>query len=335
MSDAAKELPSSNIGKYIQLLGLLLALGVIGSSYMKKEGREAHSAAQSSGESTDSPERIPGPGLSRSIAALEEKNTISLAKQVGPAMVFVKTSWGRGSGFFVRKNFIITCKQVVEHDPEKLAALRKQVRRNRQLLDLEEEKLSSYRARLKQIGRASSKDELKFLILEREKHLADFRFRQEKDELDLAEQKKALEHPAIKIVLADGSEQSASLVQMSQDYDLALLTVASVQNSPVLESSPPGSLLRSGDPIFVFGGSADPEKRVTSEIFSGYRRVGVRNQMFLQIDAEIHQDKIGGPVLDGAGYVRGIATGTVQAGKGVGFAIPVERVFDEFAAVLQ
>ena len=333
MSDAAKGLPSSNIGKYIQLLGLLLALGVVGSSYMKKEGGEAHSAAQSSGDSTGSP--AGGSRVERLIAALEGKNTISLAEQVRPAIVSVKTSWGSGSGFFIRKKFIITCKQVVEHDPEKLAALRKRVRRNRQLLDLEEEKLSSYQARLKQMGRGSSKDELKILIHEREKHLADFRFRQEKDELDLTEQEKALEHPVITIVLADGSEQRASLVQMSQDYDLALLTLASVQNSPVLELSPSDLLLRSGDPIFIFGGSAGPEKRVTTKIFSGYRRVSVRNQMFLQISTEIPQDKIGGPVLDGAGYVRGIATGTVQAGKGVGFAIPVERVFDEFATVLQ
>jgi len=333
MNNAAKELPSSEIGKYIQLLGLLLVLGVVGSAYMKKEGGEAHSAAQSSGDNTNSPAVSPGSG--KSITALEEKNTTFPAEQLRPAIVSVKTSWGRGSGFFIRKNFIITCKHVVEPDSEKLAALREQVHRSRQLLDLEEEKLSSYRARLKQMNRGSSKDELKLLILEREKHLADFRFRQEKGELGLAEQKKDLEHPAIKIVLADGSEQSASLVQMSQDYDLALLTVASVQNSPVLEPSLAGFLLRSGDPIFVSGGSAGPEKRVTTGIFSGYRRVGVQNQMFLQIDAEIHQDKSGGPVLDAAGYVRGVATGTVQDGKGVGFAIPVERVFDEFAAVLQ
>ncbi|MCI5139682.1 MAG: hypothetical protein D3922_15025, partial [Candidatus Electrothrix sp. AR1] len=244
MSDAAKELPLSNIGNYIQLLGLLLVLGVVGSSYLKKEGGEAHSAAQSSKESTSSPTRTPGSG--RLVAGLEEKNTISLAEQISPAIISIKTSWGRGSGFFIRKNFIITCKHVVEPDPEKLAALQKQVHRNRQLLDLEKKKLSSYRARLKKMRRGSSKDELKLLILEREKHLADFRFWQEKGELGLAEQKKDLEHPAIKIVLADGSEQSASLIQMSQDYDLALLTVASVQNSPVLEPSLAGSLLRSG-----------------------------------------------------------------------------------------
>ncbi|MCW5203298.1 trypsin-like peptidase domain-containing protein [Desulfobulbus sp. US1] len=333
MSGSAKKLPFSDIGKYIQLLGLLLALGVVGSSYMKKEGGDAHSAAQSSGDSKNSPAGSSRP--ERLIAALEGKSTVSLAEQIRPAIVSVKTSWGSGSGFFIRKNFIITCKHVVEHDLEKLAALRKQVRRNRQLLGLEEEKLSSYRARLNQMGTGSSKNELKILMNEREKHFADFRFRQEKDELDLAEQKKALEHPAIKIVLADGSEQSGSLVRMSQDYDLALLTLASVQNSPVLDPSPSGAFLRLGDPVFVSGSSPDPEKRVTTGIFSGYRRIGMQNQMFLQIDTEVLLDKSGGPVLDAAGYVRGIVTRAVQDGKAIGFAIPIERVFDEFPAVLQ
>ncbi|MDU9048122.1 MAG: S1C family serine protease [Candidatus Electrothrix sp. Rat3] len=319
MRNAAKELPFSDIGKYIQLLGLLLAFGVAGSSYMKKEGIGPYSAAPP-------PDDLP--------SSLKQEVSIAGLDQARLATVSVRTSWGRGAGFFIRKSFIITSKQVVEPDAEELAALQEQVRRNRQLLNFEEEKLSSYRARLKQMGRGSSKDELKILMNEREKHLADFRFRQEKDELDLAAQKKASEHPAIKIVLADGSEQSASLVQMSQEHDLALLTLASVRNSPVLEPSPPSAVLRLGDPVFVYGSSPDAEKRVTPAIFSGYRRIGVQNQMFLQVDTEILLDKCGGPVLDAAGYVRGIATRAVQDGKAIGFAIPIERVFDEFAAVL-
>ncbi len=320
MSGTAKKLPFSDIGKYIQLLGLLLALGVVVFSYMKQEGIGPYSAAH------------PPDDLASSF-----KQEVSIAglDQVRQAIVSVRTSWGRGAGFFIRKSFIITSKQVVEPDSEKLAALQEQIHRNRQLLDLEEEKLSSYRARLKQMGRGSSKDELKILMNQREKHLADFRFRQEKDELDLVEQKKASEHLAIKIVLADGSEQSASLVQISQTYDLALLISAAVQENPILEPSPPGALLRLGDPIFVSGSFADSEQSVITGFFSGYRRIGMQNQMFLQINTEIPLDKSGGPVLDAAGYVRGVAAGTVGESKRVDFAIPIERVFDEFPAVLE
>ncbi len=334
MSGSAKEPPSSNIGNYIQLFGLLLAFGVIGSSYMKKGGIGPYSAAQAPNDLTSSLRQE----LSRA-AGLDPRTVLSTVEQVRPVIVSVKTPWGRGAGFFIKKRFIITSKQVIEPDSEKLAVLQEQVQRNRQLLDFEEEKLSSYQARFKKMGRGSSKDGLKLLILERERYLVDFKVRQERDELRLAEQQKALEHPALKIGLSDGSEQRASLVQMSQNYDLALLTVTSVQNNFVLEPSPLGSL-RLSDPIFVFGGSAGSEKAViagsfTAGNFSGYRRVGVLNQMFLQIDVEIPQNKSGGPVLDAAGYVRGIASRTVRNGKNVGFAIPIERVFDEFTAVLR
>ncbi|CAK8722072.1 Trypsin-like peptidase domain-containing protein [Candidatus Electrothrix aarhusensis] len=337
MSGSAKELPFSNIGNYIQLLGLLLAFGVIGSSYMKKERIGPYSAAQAPDDLTGSLRQE----LSRAagLAGLDPRTVLSTVEQVRPVIVSVKTPWGRGAGFFIKKSFIITSKQVVEPDSEKLAVLQEQVQRNRQLLDFEEEKLSSYRARFKKVGRGSSRDGLKLLILERERYLVNFKVRQEKDELRLTEQQRALKHPALKIGLSDGSEQSASLVQMSQNYDLALLTVTSVQNNFVLEPSPSGSF-RLGDPIFVFGDSAGSEKNVIAGNFipgnfSGYRRVGVFNQMFLQIDVEIPLNKSGGPVLDATGYVRGIATRTERNGKNVGFAIPIERVFYEFTAVLR
>ena len=86
MNNAAKELPSSDIGKYIQLFGLLLVLGVVGSSYMKKEGGEAHSADQSSEDSTSTPGGSPtrsGESLGASLAVLEEKNITSLTSFMG------------------------------------------------------------------------------------------------------------------------------------------------------------------------------------------------------------------------------------------------------------
>ncbi|CAK8714483.1 Trypsin-like peptidase domain-containing protein [Candidatus Electrothrix laxa] len=332
MSNAEKELPSSDIGKYIQLFGLLLALGVAAYFYMKKEGIGPYAAMQSSDELTSSLKQ------EGAIAGVEQRTGLSAVDQVRLATVSVRTSWGRGTGFFIRKNFIVTCKHVVEPDFENMAALQEQVQRNRQLLDFEEKKLNSYRVRLKKVSRGSSKDGLKILILERERYLADFKARQEKDELDLAEQKKARQRPAIQILLSDGSEQSASLVQISQTYDLALLTSVAVQKNSVLEPSPPGALLRLGDPIFVSGSSTDPEKSVTTGVFSGYRRIGLQNQMFLQIDPEIFLDKSDGPVVDAAGYVRGIVTGTVRKSERTDFAIfaiPVERVFDEFSAFLE
>ncbi|MCI5210397.1 MAG: serine protease, partial [Candidatus Electrothrix sp. ATG2] len=263
------------------------------------------------------------------------KRSIVSAEQPPLAIVSVTTSWGRGVGFFIRENALITSKHLVEPDVEKLAALQEQVTRNRKLLDLEEDKLRSYQARLKKVNRGSSKDELNLLIMQRKKHLADFRFQQEKEEQRLAEQKKAQEYSVMTIMLADGSEQNASLVQVSKDYNLALLTTLSARKSPVLQSPPLGSLLRLGDTVFLPGGLVGTEERLITGTFAGYRRVGVQNRMFLQIAADISLDKIGGPVLDVNGHVRGVMTRTGRDGKKAGFAVPIERVVDEFAEVLQ
>lgn len=334
MSGAAKELPSSSVGNYIQLFGLVLAFGVVGYSYMKKERIWPYLVAQFSGDISGDMSTS-GPGSGRLSAVPEKERGIYSAEHLHPAIVSVTTSWGRWPGFFIRENALITSKQVAEPDPEKLTALQEQVDRNRQLLALEEEKMRSYRARLKNMGRGSSKKELNLLISERKKYLADFRFQQEKDEQRLAQQKKAQEHPIIKIIFADSSEQRASLVQINEEYDLALLTSSpSVSQKTVLQPPPLDALLRLGDSVFVPGGSVGVEVRLTAAIFAGYRRLGVQNRMFLQIDTEISQDKSGGPVLDAAGYVRGVVTRTVQDGKGGGFAIPIEKVLDEFAAVL-
>lgn len=327
-SGSAKEPSSSAVGKYIQIFGLMLAVGVTGSFYMKKEGI--------------GPERS-GAATGATVSSAEENPVFSAGQfrpviPVSSAIVSVQTSWGKGTGFFIQENAVITSRHVVESDPVKLAAWQERVEHDRSVLALEEEKLNSYQARLENMGGGGSKDELKLLISERKKHLADFRFRHEQDEQRLAEQQKAREHPALKIILSDGSEQSASLMRVSREYDLALLISAPVRKRSVLKPAPRCSPLRAGDVVFVPDDSARSDTGLTTGIstgiFSGYRRVGVQNRMFLQIDGKISPDKSGGPVLDAAGYVRGVVTRSIRADKGAGFAVPVDKVFDEFAAVL-
>jgi S1-C subfamily serine protease len=330
-SGSAKEPSSSAVGKYIQIFGLMLAVGVTGSFYMKKEGIGPERSGAATGATVSSAEENPvfSAGQFRPVIPVSSESS---------AIVSVQTSWGKGTGFFIQENAVITSRHVVESDPVKLAAWQKRVEHDRSILALEEEKLNSYQARLKNMDRGGSKDELKLLISERKKHLADFRFRHEKDEQRLAEQQKAREHPALKIILSDGSEQSASLMRVSREYDLALLISAPVRKRSVLKPAPRCSLLRAGDVVFVPDDSVRSDAGLTTGIstgiFSGYRRVGVQNRMFLQIDGKISPDQSGGPVLDAAGYVRGVVTRAIRADKGAGFAVPVDKVFDEFAAVL-
>ena len=299
---------------------------------MKKEGIGPYAAAQASDEAKSREKNAQSLPVVR-----ESRERVAFAEKVRPVLVSVTTLWGKGAGFFWQGNFIVTTRHCLEPDQNVLISLEERITQNRELLVIEEEKIANYQARLEQMRKGHEQDKLKLLISERKKYLADFRFRQEQDEQRLAEQKQAQGQPDIQIMLADGSEHTATLVQVSSSYDLALLRLDSLQKNfileDVLENPPAGSVLKLGDLVILPSSSVD--EKMTTNSFAGYRRIGVQNQMYLQLHTVIPQHKSGGPVLDAAGYVRGVVTQAVGQEENAGFAIPIERVFEEFAAVLQ
>ncbi len=70
---------------------------------------------------------------------------------------------------------------------------------------------------------------------------------------------------------------------------------------------------------------------MTSGIFSGGRGSG--DQKLLQTDAPINQGNSGGPLVTENGQVVGINTKTLSGTQGIGFAIPIEAVYREFAGL--
>jgi S1-C subfamily serine protease len=73
---------------------------------------------------------------------------------------------------------------------------------------------------------------------------------------------------------------------------------------------------------------------VTAGIFSGYRQQESDGQIYLQTDAAINPGNSGGPLIDEHGYARGVNTMILRDTQGIGFAIPIEKVFEEFSSTL-
>jgi S1-C subfamily serine protease len=67
---------------------------------------------------------------------------------------------------------------------------------------------------------------------------------------------------------------------------------------------------------------------LTSGVFSGERVDG--DMRFLQTDAPINPGNSGGPLITEDGRVVGVNTMVLRDTQGIGFALPIEAVFDAF-----
>ncbi len=155
--------------------------------------------------------------------------------------------------------------------------------------------------------------------------------------------------PALKVVLPDRRELPAKLVGRDVRLDLALLSI----EAPRLAALPLGNSddLQVGEWLVVLGnafgdevtasagvvsatgrdvaGTLDPGRTDAAALHPGSglapgRAMSFRT--FLQTDARIHRGNSGGPVLDTAGQVVGVAVATGERPGEVSFAIPINRV---------
>jgi S1-C subfamily serine protease len=80
--------------------------------------------------------------------------------------------------------------------------------------------------------------------------------------------------------------------------------------------------------VYTVGHPVGLRHSVTSGIISGFREhAGVR---YIQTDAPINPGNSGGPLIDLNGEVVGVNTMILADTEGIGFAIPIEVVLDEF-----
>lgn len=244
--------------------------------------------------------------------------------------VAIETPWGKGSGFFLTSTSIVTNKHVVEPDRQQLEEIRRTIRTGRQLIDLEQQSISELRNRLRRMEEGPTRRQLVIILAEKERQLALALPPQEEAEARLREMEKPRSASAIKIFLADGSEYTANSFQVSAKRDLALLSIYTAK-AVVLTPAANNQPLRQGDKVFTIGNPVGLRNTVTAGIFSGYRQHKESGEIMLQTDAPINPGNSGGPLIDEQGRVHGVNTLIIQNTQGIGFAIPIQAVFEEFS----
>jgi Trypsin-like peptidase domain/Tetratricopeptide repeat len=118
-----------------------------------------------------------------------------------------------------------------------------------------------------------------------------------------------------------GSKIPCSIEARDELNDLALLTI------PVSVSRPLGlaaELPRPGETVYAIGNPQGLERTISHGLYSGPR--SLEGQALLQVSAAISEGSSGGPVVNGAGEVIGVAVSYLQEGQNLNFAVPAAAV---------
>ncbi|MEJ2659280.1 MAG: trypsin-like peptidase domain-containing protein [Desulfobacteraceae bacterium] len=279
-------------------------------------------------------------------------------EKAATATVVVQTAMGSGSGFFISTSgHIVTNKHVVR-TPEQQASqiddffekADKNAEDGKKRFAREKEQLKAYKAKLDRLKKTAEKEndrsrkasyenEYRYRKQEYDDWEADHRRRYQefKSRLDQYESRRGNYQysrsvadlaQSFTVVLVDDTELYARLIALSDKNDLALLKVDGYL-TPALEPAK-GHRLAQGDQVYAIGNPANLKNTVTSGIFSGYEGD------FLQTNAQINPGNSGGPLIDPAGHVLGVNTKKKvgSAIEGLGFAIPIQTVMEEFQPYL-
>lgn len=137
----------------------------------------------------------------------------------------------------------------------------------------------------------------------------------------------------LEVVLPDGTVAAAKIVGRDPRLDLALLSVDVPRLQPLALGN--SDDVHVGEWLVVLGDAFGDEVTASVGIVSATgreaagslvagRAMGFRT--FLQTDARIHRGNSGGPVIDTAGQVVGVAVATGDRLGELSFAIPINRV---------
>jgi len=126
--------------------------------------------------------------------------------------------------------------------------------------------------------------------------------------------------------LADGRRYEGLDAKIAEDVDLALFKLPAKFCTFVRAGR--STNLKYGQRLYTIGNPSGMAFTLTSGVYSG-ERVNAERRL-LQTDAPINPGNSGGPLLTEDGRVVGVNTMVLRGTQGIGFALPIELVFDAF-----
>jgi S1-C subfamily serine protease len=116
----------------------------------------------------------------------------------------------------------------------------------------------------------------------------------------------------------------ATIIERNEKTDFVKASTHIPQKTPWLSIAK--NLPRVGDKIMVAGSPMGLEQTITEGIVSAWRKHATNTKM-LQISAPVSPGSSGGPVMNMAGEVVGIAALQMVNGQNLNFAVPASAIF--------
>lgn len=336
-SQPAADVPRIGFGAL--LITALITAGVVGY-FMRRN--DPHDAARTAGHPTALAAKAPTTTVMASTQAPSAivsqvppaagHNSIEMARK---ATVLIKTGWGYGSGFIIDADcHVITNRHVVETDGAKVAdqvvqdpEVRTRIAAAQQQLQANISRAELYKHLLQSRPNTITEQlQLDDEIQRMQKQLSSL---QANVGQAIADKVQGSARLGFTVTLVDGTTFESMHAEYASAHDLAVLRLPATNCAHL--SAGNSTALAFGQRLYTVGNPSGLEFSVTSGVYSGERGTG--KDRVLQTDAAINPGNSGGPLITESGQVIGINTKVLRGVQGIGFAIPIEAVYEEFPEI--